>query len=135
MTNFANWYAYYRTRMQMMKSSAGRAFVSLGNDYRVGFVTLNPGNNPSGQSPSGYEYVPVSDFDATHKSTWYTRFYGIDPNSGTPLREALSRVGRYYAGITSGINSSMTDDPMQYSCQQNISILTTDGFWNGNSGG
>ena len=68
------------------------------------------------------------------KSTWYTRFYGIDPNSGTPLREALSRVGRYYAGITSGINSSMTDDPMQYSCQQNISILTTDGFWNGNSG-
>ena len=134
MTNFANWYAYYRTRMQMMKSSAGRAFVSLGNDYRVGFITLNPGNNPSGQSPSGYEYVPVSDFDATHKSTWYTRFYGIDPNSGTPLREALSRVGRYYAGVTSGINSSMTDDPVQYSCQQNISILTTDGFWNGNSG-
>ncbi len=134
MTNFANWYAYYRTRMQMMKSSAGRAFVSLGNDYRVGFITLNPGGNPGGQSPSGYEYVPVSDFDATHKATWYTRFYGIDPDSGTPLREALSRVGRYYAGVTSGINSSMTDDPMQYSCQQNISILTTDGFWNGNSG-
>jgi type IV pilus assembly protein PilY1 len=134
MTNFANWYAYYRTRMQMMKSSAGRAFVSLGNDYRVGFITLNPGSNPSGQSPSGYEYVPVSDFDATQKTTWYTRFYGIDPANGTPLREALSRVGRYYAGITSGINSSMTDDPMQYSCQQNISILTTDGFWNGNNG-
>jgi len=134
MTNFANWYAYYRTRMQMMKSSAGRAFVSLGNDYRVGFVTLNPSSSPSGQSPSGYEYVPVSDFDATQKTAWYTRFYGIDPASGTPLREALSRVGRYYAGITSGINSSMTDDPMQYSCQQNISILTTDGFWNGNSG-
>ena len=134
MTNFANWYAYYRTRMQMMKSSAGRAFVSLGGDYRVGFITLNPGGNPSGQSPSGYEYVPVSDFDATQKSTWYTRFYGIDPDSGTPLREALSRVGRYYAGVTSGINSSMTDDPMQYSCQQNISILTTDGFWNGNAG-
>jgi len=134
MTNFANWYAYYRTRMQMMKSSAGRAFVSLGNDYRVGFITLNPGSNPSGQSPSGYEYVSVSDFDATHKATWYTRFYGIDPSGGTPLREALSRVGRYYANVTSGINSSMTDDPMQYSCQQNISILTTDGFWNGNAG-
>jgi type IV pilus assembly protein PilY1 len=134
MTNFANWYAYYRTRMQMMKSSAGRAFVSLGNDYRVGFITLNPGSNPSGQSPSGYEFVPVSDFDATHKATWYTRFYGIDPANSTPLREALSRVGRYYAGVTSGINSSMTDDPMQYSCQQNITLLTTDGFWNGNAG-
>ncbi|HYJ19002.1 MAG TPA: hypothetical protein VEW72_07505, partial [Burkholderiales bacterium] len=28
MTNFANWYAYYRTRMQMMKSAAGLAFKS-----------------------------------------------------------------------------------------------------------
>ena len=133
-TNFANWYAYYRTRMQMMKSSAGRAFVSLGSDYRVGFITLNPGSNPSGQTPSGYEFVPVDDFDATHKATWYTRFYGIDPANGTPLREALSRVGRYYANVTNGINSSMTDDPMQYSCQQNITLLTTDGFWNGNNG-
>ncbi|TFH08594.1 MAG: hypothetical protein E4H07_07475, partial [Nitrosomonadales bacterium] len=134
MTNFANWYAYYRTRMQMMKSSAGRAFVSLGNDYRVGFITLNPGSNPSGQSPSGYEFVPVNDFDATQKSTWYTRFYSIKPDSSTPLREALSRVGRYYANVTGGINSSMTGDPMQYSCQQNIALLTTDGFWNGNDG-
>ena len=134
MTNFANWYAYYRTRMQMMKSSAGRAFVSLGNDYRVGFISLNPGDNPSGQTPSGYEFVPVNDFDLTQKNAWYARFYGISPNSGTPLREALSRVGRYYANLTSGINSSMTDDPMQYSCQQNISLITTDGFWNGNDG-
>lgn len=134
MTNFANWYAYYRTRMQMMKTSGGRAFASLGNDYRVGFITLNPGSNPSGQTPSGYEFIPVDDFDSTHKNTWYTRFYGINPSGGTPLREALSRVGRYYANVTNGINSSMTDDPMQYSCQQNISLITTDGFWNGNDG-
>jgi type IV pilus assembly protein PilY1 len=134
MTNFANWYAYYRTRMQMMKSSAGRAFVSLGNNYRVGFISLNPGDNPSGQTPSGYEFVPVNDFDLAQKNIWYARFYGISPGSGTPLREALSRVGRYYANVTSGINSSITDDPIQYSCQQNISLITTDGFWNGDDG-
>lgn len=134
MTNFANWYAYYRTRMQMMKSSAGRAFVSLGDSYRVGFTTLNPDNNPSGQAPSGSEFVAIGDFGTTKKTSWYTRFYGIVPNSGTPLREALSRVGRYYGNVTTGINAGMTDDPVQYSCQQNIAILTTDGFWNGNAG-
>lgn len=132
MTNFSNWYAYYRTRMQMMKSSAGRAFVSLGNDYRVGFVTINPG------SPvSSTKYLAVTDFATTaggQKDQWYTKFYGRSASGSTPLREALSRVGRYYAGITTGINSSMSGDPIQYSCQQNFAILTTDGYWNGNAG-
>ena len=30
MTNYANWYAYYRTRMQMMKTSASLAFQTIG---------------------------------------------------------------------------------------------------------
>ena len=123
MTNFANWYAYYRTRMQMMKSAAGRAFVSLGSGYRVGFITINNRN-----------FTPVADFTPTQKNTWYTRFYGSVPGSSTPLREALSRVGRYFGHVTSGINSGMTDDPVQYSCQQNFAMLTTDGYWNGNGG-
>ena len=33
MTNFANWYAYYRSRMQMMKSSTGLAFNSTLSDW------------------------------------------------------------------------------------------------------
>ena len=44
MTNFANWYAYYRTRMQMMKTAAGRAFLPIDDTYRVGFITINPGS-------------------------------------------------------------------------------------------
>ncbi len=28
----------------------------------------------------------------------------------------------------------MTDDPVQYSCQPNVAILSTDGYWNGNGG-
>ena len=33
-------------------------------------------------------------------------------------------MGRMYAGKISGW------DPVQYSCQQNFTILSTDGFWN-----
>ena len=41
LTNFANWYSYYRTRMLMMKSSAGRAFSTLDASYRVGLMKIN----------------------------------------------------------------------------------------------
>lgn len=127
--NFANWYAYYRTRMQMMKSATGRAFVGISEGYRVGFITINPG------SPvTSAKYLAIGDFTTTQKSDWFTKLYAQTPNSSTPLREALSRAGRHFAGIQTGINSGMTGDPMQYSCQQNFTILTTDGYWNGNAG-
>ena len=129
MTNFANWYAYYRTRMLMMKSAAGRAFLPVDDRYRVGFLTINP-NNPVAAS----KYLAISTFDATQKQAWYAKFYAQTTNGATPLREALSRVGRHYADRQDGINSGMPEDPVQYSCQQNFSILTTDGYWNGNGG-
>ena len=127
--NFANWYSYYRTRLQMMKSASGRAFITLNEGYRVGFVTINPGSPVSSS-----KYLAVADFDATQKANWYAKLYAQSTNGSTPLREALSRAGRHFAGSQNGINNGMTGDPMQYSCQQNFSILTTDGFWNGNAG-
>jgi type IV pilus assembly protein PilY1 len=128
--NFANWYSYYRLRMMMMKSASGRAFVQLSSKYRVGFITINPG------SPvSSTKYLPTKDFDTAHKADWFNKLYSQGTGSGTPLREALSRAGRYFAGVKdTGINKGITDDPVQYSCQQNFAILTTDGLWNGNEG-
>jgi type IV pilus assembly protein PilY1 len=131
MTNFANWWAYYRSRMQAMKSSAGHAFVNVDDRFRVGFITITP-NSPVDPN----QYLPIADFDATQKQKWFTKFYAQDApgGGGTPLREALSRVGRYYANVTNGINSGMSDDPIQYSCQQNFAILTSDGYWTSNAG-
>ena len=131
MTNFANWWAYYRTRMQMMKSAAGRAFLPIDNRYRVGFITINPS---SWWGVSSSEYLKIADFDSAHKQAWYDKFYQQGSGGGTPLREALSRVGRHYAGKDTGINNGMSEDPVQYSCQQNFTILTTDGYWNGSNG-
>jgi len=128
-TNFANWYSFYRTRLLMMKSATGRAFAGIGSGYRVGFITINPGN-----PVSSTKYLAIADFDATQKSNWYTKLYSQSAGSSTPLRQALARAGRHFAGIQTGINSGMTGDPMQYSCQQNFTILTTDGYWNGSAG-
>ncbi len=129
MTNFANWYAYYRTRSFAMKSAAGHAFATIDNNYRVGFITIN-----TGSPVSANKYLKVDTFNPAHKTNWYKKFYSSSASGGTPLREALSRVGRHFSGVTTGINAGMADDPVQFACQQNFTILTTDGYWNGNKG-
>lgn len=128
-TNFANWYSYYRTRINMMKAAASRAFVQLGSQYRVGFITINPGSPVSSD-----RYVAITDFDSTQKTAWWKTLFQQQAGGGTPLRQALSRAGRHFAGYQNGINQGMTGDPVQYSCQQNFTILTTDGYWNGAGG-
>ena len=123
--NFANWYSYYRVRMTMMKTATGRAFLPIDDRFRVGFITINPGS-PVQSS----RYLPINTFNSGQKSSFYTELYAQTNHGSTPLRKALSRVGRHYAGVTSGINDGMPQDPIQYSCQQNFSLLTTDGYWN-----
>lgn len=123
MTNFANWYAYYRTRLLMMKTAASQAFKDIDKTFRVGFTQINQLSN---------RYVNVQPFDASHRTTWYDKLLTASTSGSTPLRGALSFAGRLFAGQNpNGVN----DDPMQYSCQQNFALLTTDGYWNGNSSG
>lgn len=126
MTNYANWRAYYRTRMQMMKTSASHAFSSIGSNYRVGYSSIN--NN------TGSDFLNLAPFAIAQKINWYLKLFAASPDNSTPLREALSDAGRIYAGKVTTHNGVAVTDPVQYSCQQNFSILSTDGYWNGNAG-
>lgn len=122
--NFANWYSYYRTRILAMKSAAGLAFSTLDANYRVGFMTLN--------SPSA-TFLNVGPFETTQRTNWYKNLYGISPSGSTGLRKSLADAGLYYAKKLSIANTTV-DDPIEYSCQQNFTILSTDGFWNSGEG-
>ena len=137
MTNYANWWTYYHTRMQMMKSAASNAFSKIDTEadvannvsrFRLGYLSLN--NNTSN------DFLNLNEFKADHKYNWYSKLQKANPNSGTPLRAALSTAGKLYAGKLNGqtLNGSKVIDPLQYSCQQNYTILSTDGFWNGGAG-
>ena len=121
-TNFANWYSYYRTRILTMKTAVGKAFRDIGSQFRVGFSTIGY----SGVNSNEVGFLKIADFDSTHKQRFYQKLYAADPLSSTPLRAALSKAGRLYAGkLLTGV-----DDPMRFSCQQNFTILSTDGYWN-----
>lgn len=87
--NFANWYSYYSNRMLMMKTGTGHAFSTVSDKYRVGFMTMNNNNSP--------DIVEVNTFNAAQKSAWFSKLYASNPGGSTPLREALSKVGQYYA--------------------------------------
>jgi type IV pilus assembly protein PilY1 len=87
--NFANWYSYYSNRMLMMKTGAGLAFNNVTDKYRVGFLSMNNNVSPG--------IVEVGTFDAAKRLAWFNALYAANPDQGTPLREALSKVGQYYA--------------------------------------
>lgn len=115
LTNFANWYSFYRTRLLMMKTATGQAFSTIGNTYRVGFMKLSASTSPT---------VTMAPFETSQRTNWYTALYGTVTSGSTPLRTALSNAGRYFAGKLA------VTDPLEYSCQQNFAIMSTDGYWN-----
>lgn len=128
MTNLANWYAYYSTRMQLIKSAVGRTFDTLDENYRVGLITVENYNTAG-------NYMPIKDFVTGtnfQKENWFKNLYSRWPAGGTSLRDVLGTVGRIYAGKkpVTGF-TAISDDPVQYSCQKNYTLLTTDGYWNG----
>jgi len=72
-TNFANWYSYYRIRINMMKTATGLAFQPIGTNYRVGFATMN--NN------GGTDFINLGTFNAAQKLAWYDKLYKTSPGS------------------------------------------------------
>jgi type IV pilus assembly protein PilY1 len=121
--NYVNWYTYYRTRILMAQSSISRVFKPLDSKYRVGYSTISEDTVAEGTN-----FLNISDFDATQKGKFYTALNAAVPGSYTPLRGALSKAGQYYGNKAPG----QSYDPMQYSCQKNFTILSTDGYWNTN---
>ena len=121
MTNFANWYAYYQTRCDTMKTGILRSFAPVGDDKRVGFNDIYDA-----------DHMDVASFTAGvngNKKIWYNKVAAKTCSvNGTPLQTGLAAAGRYYAKVV-----HTTNDPMQYSCQKNYTILSTDGYWNDGS--
>ena len=124
MTNFANWYAYYKTRNQMMKTSVGQAFQMLTSNYNVGLVSLS-----AAAAGSASSFMLPQQFTGTARSDWYAKLYAMSGNSATPMRLALHAVGQMYANLDP--YSKLTAAPVvRYPCQQNFTFVTTDGYWN-----
>lgn len=125
MINYATWYSYHRTRMKVAKAGATEAFLDLDPNLRVGYRSI--------WGRSGMD-IPVGTdnglFRNANKSNWYSRMTAANGSGGTPLHGALSSVGEYFKRSDASGPWGPESGTSQFSCRQNFTILTTDGYWN-----
>ena len=122
MTNFANWYAYYRTRNQLLKSAVGLAFAPVGAKYNVGLVALST-------AAAGGTMNTPKQFTGADRTLWYQQLYAMDGTGYTPTRAGLHSIGKMYANLAPYAKAAGSE-VVQYPCQQNFTFVTSDGYWN-----
>ena len=116
--NYANWYQYHRRR-SFVVNSAVSTLMEQSPHYRYALGLINGGW--LGRSPAG-------DLDEHNSDLLDALFRRNQFALGTPLRSGLNAVGTYLQQST---DQPDRPAPIQHSCQQNFSVLFTDGFWNG----
>ena len=143
--NYANWYTFYRKREYISKRALSQLITE--SSARMGLATINArdSNSLTGDNDDIFRKVtdiddistPVNSSAANNKKKLLRSLFRIDSTNGTPLRTGLDRVGRYYAdqkpthqGVSWG-DTPILNATNGGECQQNFTVLMTDGFWNG----
>jgi len=156
LNNFANWYAYYRTRHLAARSSLSRAFIqvgAMGYKMRLAFQSFNatsalfslPAANgyPSGTVRTDLpNTTKIFDFNGQQKTRFYEWLFLIPITTGaTPARNTLIRAGEYFKTVSSAdpIYGGPVDGPYwepslvpprNLSCRKNYHMMVSDGAWN-----
>lgn len=137
---YANWFSYYRKREFVAK----KALSSIVSDSqaRMGLATLH-NNRSVGTKIEDIDNLstPLNATAATNKNALLEHLFEIHSSNGTPLRETLEQAGDYFKAATdpgSGLfgfnpspNSPILSQALGGECQQNFTILMSDGYGNG----
>ncbi len=137
MTNYANWHAYYRTRILAAKTTSAIAFNNVDRTYRAGFHTMNF-TAASGNTTA--DWLDILDFDPAHRANWYAKLFAtaITPMM-TPTLDAMIRIGEVVtqgSGAVAGLPAHTDPFPTNVAtgnpvtCTNNYHILFTDGETN-----
>ena len=130
MTNYSNWYAYYRTRLLAAKTTSSIAFNNLDNTYRVGFHAFYSSTSPAILP----QWLDVNDFDAAQRALWFDKMQAVTPPAGaqTPTLDTVLRIGDLFQNGASSAGLPVHTDPITpgVTCQSNYHILFTDGYTN-----
>lgn len=131
--NFANWFSYYRTRMMAAKAGTITAFHPQTKAIRVGYGTINSASTTVDGTATTSIIRGVRPFEGTDRTAFMNWIRDAQANGPTPLRRALDDAGKYFSRTDSRgpwSTSPGTVGGEEYSCRQNYTILTTDGYWN-----
>ncbi|VAW89070.1 Type IV fimbrial biogenesis protein PilY1 [hydrothermal vent metagenome] len=133
--NFANWFTYHRSREFVAKHALSKSLEDV-TGVKIGYATINRNDDVELEVASMNIDPAVG-----NKRALFNRLFRTDSDHGTPLRENLRDIGLYFE-CSSGnfFNVSGADCPILPAadfgmCQKNITIMLTDGFYNGSSPG
>lgn len=128
-TNYANWWSYYRKREYVVKRAISQ--IVANSQSRMGLSSIHNNNSIGTQ---------IEDMaDSIKKSNLQYKLFRVNSSGGTPLRLGLDNAGTYFeSGKGSPLFSSFQSSPILPNgsggeCQQNFTILMSDGYWNGSS--
>lgn len=138
--NFANWYSFYRTRNLATVSAASIAFARLPESVRVGWQALNSCQNfYTSDSCRGYGSdfsagpSAVTAFEGEHRQNFYRWLQRLPASGGTPLLPSVERVEAMFRTDRPYWHTPGTRDLPRYECRANVSLVMTDGIWNGST--
>lgn len=127
MQNFANWWVYYRSRMNTTKAAIG-AVINNTDGTRMGLGLFNGPNSSTSNIGTPKQTALESVNDAAKKRAFLTAFYGVKaPRAGTPGRESMQETGEMF------INSGILPANLGGECQQNFNVFMSDGYWSENT--
>ena len=135
--NFANWFTYHRRRAYVAKYAIAQVIDKL-QGVRVGILGIN-----------GTILVPLKPLGVWKDNVYHDQrdellaeLYAYDSDGGTPLREGLNSVGKYYKDNSLSLVhwdddvDSVDGEERPYltvaeggACQQSFTIVMTDGFY------
>jgi type IV pilus assembly protein PilY1 len=161
--NYANWYLYYRTRLFSAIAVTSQVLSEIDSNIRIGYGRLSyfaDGPDPwppasggptptsiykppailpalDGQPNPGHIVRGVRPFVAGDpaRQEVFDWLFGLAGVGGTPLREALDSVGKYFK--RTDVQGPWANNPgvgdtagsSQLACRKNFSIFATDGTW------
>ena len=134
MTNYANWFAYYRTRTLSLIGALTRSLNDV-NFMRIGVFQINDvrdGNNFDATVPPVVMHE-MSDFaddtSVAGRKRLYEQIIGLTAAGSTPNAWAVRQMGEQFKRTT-GTTNPLSGPPVENVCQFNAGMLFTDGYHN-----
>ncbi len=153
--NIVNWYRWYVTRMEAVKTALGQALANdaYQKEIRVGYLPINGTSGAEISLQPGVDTgvegtlrgVRLLDKSLTTANNTnqrlYDWLYALVPNGGTPLHNTVKRVADYYR-VPSGAQENpwatnpaalaSTSNP-EMTCRRSFHVLFSDGAWSVNT--
>lgn len=131
--NFANWFSYHRSRVLAARAGIGAAFSQQGDNFRIGYATINSPTSTIDGVSTGRVLRGVRPFKGDARQEFFDLLYSHPMGTEeTPLLAAADDIGAYFSrsDAKSPWRKSMTDaGSIELSCFRNYHILMTDGYW------